>query len=156
MRDVYLFDWGDTLMVDFPGVPGKMCDWETVEAVDGALKALSHLSKSASIYIATGAAESSESDIQIAFKRVGLDRYITGYFCRANLGISKGEPDFLPAILDKLSADKPHVFMVGDSLVKDVEPALNAGIKAIWLNRKLDISAPKGVKVIRHLAELCI
>ena len=31
--NVYLFDWGDTLMVDFPGTPGKMCDWEIVEAV---------------------------------------------------------------------------------------------------------------------------
>jgi len=29
---VYLFDWGDTLMVDFPGTPGKMCDWQVVEA----------------------------------------------------------------------------------------------------------------------------
>ena len=142
-------------MVDFPDVAGKMCDWETVEAVDGAMEALCHLSRSASIYIATGAADSSEADIRLAFERVGLDRYITGYFCRANLGFSKGEPDFLPAILDKLSADESHVFMVGDSLVKDVEPALNAGIKPIWFNRKLDGSVPKGVKVIRHLAELC-
>jgi len=45
MIDVYLFDWGDTLMVDFPGVPGKMCNWDVVEAVDGAKEALEHLSK---------------------------------------------------------------------------------------------------------------
>lgn len=156
MREIYLFDWGDTLMVDFPGISGKMCDWETVEAVDGALQALSHLSASASIYIATGAAESSESDIQVAFKRVGLDQYITGYFCRANLGISKGQPDFLPTIIDKLGADKSHVFMVGDSLVKDIEPALCAGINPIWFARKFEASAPKGVKVIKRLVELCI
>jgi predicted HAD superfamily phosphohydrolase YqeG len=31
MIDIYLFDWGDTLMVDFPGVPGKMCNWIIVE-----------------------------------------------------------------------------------------------------------------------------
>ncbi len=54
MIDIYLFDWGDTLMVDFPGVPGKMCDWEIVEAVTGAKEALAALSKHAQIYIATG------------------------------------------------------------------------------------------------------
>ena len=32
MTEIFLFDWGDTLMVDFPGVPGKMCDWDKVEA----------------------------------------------------------------------------------------------------------------------------
>ena len=36
MIDVYLFDWGDTLMVDFPNASGKMCDWVTVEAIIGA------------------------------------------------------------------------------------------------------------------------
>lgn len=39
MKDVFLFDWEDTLMVDFPGVPGKMCDWDVVQAVAGAEKA---------------------------------------------------------------------------------------------------------------------
>ncbi|MBD1571604.1 HAD family hydrolase, partial [Aliivibrio sp. S10_S31] len=28
MRKAYLFDWGDTLMVDFPNTQGKMCNWE--------------------------------------------------------------------------------------------------------------------------------
>ncbi|QYJ97062.1 HAD hydrolase-like protein [Shewanella rhizosphaerae] len=156
MKNIYLFDWGDTLMVDFPCVHGKMCDWETVEAVEGALEALRHLSKSASIYIATGAAESSESDIQLAFERVGLAQFITGYFCKANLGVSKGNPDFLPKIIDLLGVDKALVFMVGDSLAKDIEPALKSGIQPIWYNPKLDDSEPKGVKVIQHLTELCI
>ncbi len=40
MTEVYLFDWGNTLMVDFPVVSGKMCDWETVEVVEGAEEAL--------------------------------------------------------------------------------------------------------------------
>jgi len=60
MTKVYLFDWGDTLMVDFPQFTGKMCDWEKVEAVSGAKSTLKKLSKSSKIYIATGASESSE------------------------------------------------------------------------------------------------
>jgi putative hydrolase of the HAD superfamily len=69
--EIYLFDWGDTLMVDFPGVSGKMCDWDIVEAVDGSREVLEHLARHAQIYIATGAAESTELDIRKAFDRVG-------------------------------------------------------------------------------------
>lgn len=61
---VYLFDWGDTLMVDFPEAKGSMCDWDEVRAVDGAKEALAHLSKKHKIYIATGAAQSTEVQIK--------------------------------------------------------------------------------------------
>ena len=157
MKRIYLFDWGDTLMVDFPQVEGKMCDWDVVETVNGASETLAYLSQMASIFIATGAAESSEADIQKAFKRVGLDRFIDGYFCKANLGVAKGSSEFIPKIIKKLSADKSLVSMVGDSLEKDIEPALKAGIKPVWLNHKPDeYSCPfEGVKVIGHLSGLC-
>ncbi|WP_220348003.1 hypothetical protein [Thalassotalea euphylliae] len=59
MKPIYLFDWGDTLMVDFPTAQGKMCEWENVQALDGAYELLSQLACHAAIYIATGAAESS-------------------------------------------------------------------------------------------------
>lgn len=103
MTKIYLFDWGDTLMVDFPGVPGKMCDWEVLEAVAGATETLAHLSTSSPVYIATNAAESNEAEIEQAFERVGLARYISGYFCKANLGLSKNEPGFYQAILERLN-----------------------------------------------------
>ena len=109
-------------MVDFPGVPGKMCDWDTVEFVDGAHETLECLSKSARIYIATAAAESTELDIKKAFERVGLNKFISGYFCKANLGFSKGDPGFLPAIIKKLEKPVSCIAMVGDSLEKDIQP----------------------------------
>lgn len=156
MIEVYLFDWGDTLMVDFPGVPGKMCEWETVEAVEGAKDALDHLSSNAQIYIATGASESTASEIQQAFQRVDLHRYITGYFCKANLGISKGSPAFLKAILTRLDISGSRVAMVGNSLAHDIEPATAAGIQPIWLASSQPDHAPNGIRVITNLRELCI
>ena len=89
MTQVYLFDWGNTLMVDFPEVSGKMCNWQVVEAVSGAKEALENLSKTSKIYIATGAADSTEVEIQMAFERVGLNQYISGYFCKENVGICR-------------------------------------------------------------------
>ncbi|MDI3324787.1 HAD family hydrolase [Pontibacterium granulatum] len=155
MIDTYLFDWGDTLMIDFPDVPGKMCDWEVVEAVDGAKEALGYLSQHAKIYIATGAADSSEADIAKAFARVGLSQYISGYFCQANLGLAKGMPEFLPAIIDRLGIPKERIAMVGDTLAKDIEPALAAGIKPIWLCRDEQKIAPENVQIIGSLRALC-
>jgi putative hydrolase of the HAD superfamily len=154
--EIYLFDWGDTLMVDFPGVSGKMCDWDIVEVVDGALETLECISKSAKIYIATGAAESTELDIKKAFERVGLSRFISGYFCKANLGFSKGDPEFLPAIIGKLDKPTSCIAMVGDNLEKDVLPAIKAGIKAVWLTSTGDGPTPSTTQIIKQLNELCI
>jgi len=159
MTSVYLFDWGDTLMVDFPGVPGKMCDWEVLEAVDGAAQTLAQLCKSSRVYIATNAAQSNEEEIKRAFERVGLARYIDGYFCKANLGLSKSDAGFYEAIISRLNlapdqVTPNQVTMVGDSLEKDIIPALKAGLNARWFN-------PTGKPVerelaqIQHLSELC-
>ena len=49
MIKIYLFDWGDTLMIDSPGIPGKMCDWKVVQAVEGAKEMLSCLSKTVDV-----------------------------------------------------------------------------------------------------------
>ena len=155
MIEVYLFDWGDTLMVDFPGVPGKMCDWDVVEAIDGARETLKCLSQTAQIYIATGAAESTEPEIQMAFERVGMDQYITGYFCKANLGVSKGSPGFLEAIVARLEKPVSCIAMVGDSLAKDIEPAAAIGIKPIWLSFSGNNDVPDDTRIINHLRELC-
>jgi FMN phosphatase YigB (HAD superfamily) len=155
MTEVYLFDWGDTLMVDFPGVDGKMCDWKTVEVMEGAEEALSFISKQAQIYIATGAAESTEEEIKKAFTRVGLEKYITGYFCKANLGVEKGSPEFLSSILSKLGRDSSQVTMVGDSFEKDIEPALKLSINTIWLSREKEQNSKYTFKTISSLKELC-
>lgn len=133
MQKVYLFDWGDTLMVDIPGQTGKMCDWPKVKPVDGAAEILARLSHTSRIYVATNAAESGVSDIKRAFERAGLSQFMSGYFCRANLGIAKGTPDFYKAILHRLGVEASAVTMVGDSFDNDIAPALQAGLLAIWL-----------------------
>lgn len=154
MINVYLFDWGDTLMVDFPDVSGKMCDWEVVEAVSGAKAALKALSKQSQIYIATGAADSTELDIKRAFERVGLSQFISGYFCKTNLGLPKGTPEFFNAILDTLKVSSVNVAMVGDNFDKDIKPAISVGIQAFWFTDNVIGSHPNKVKAIRQLSEL--
>lgn len=155
MIQTYLFDWGDTLMVDFPGSKGKMCSWDTVSQVSGASSALKHLSMKHKIYIATGAADSSEKDIELALSRVSLSQYISGYFCQSNLGVGKECPEFFKLILEKLNSPASSIVMVGDNYARDIEPALKIGINAIWFNPN-SRPVPNDVKSIGSLKELCI
>ena len=89
-------------MVDFPSSKGKMCSWDKVSAVKGARSVLKHLSLKHKIYIATGAENSTEQDIELALSRVNLNQYISGYFCQSNLGVGKESPDFFTLILQRL------------------------------------------------------
>ncbi|MFM2588061.1 HAD family hydrolase [Vibrio sp. TBV020] len=153
MSKVYLFDWGDTLMVDYPDQTGKMYQWPHVEAVEGAEVILKQLSQSTTIYIATSAQDSTESEIQQAFQRVGLDTYISGYFCKANLGLEKQDPEFYKAIIASIGQTANNVTMVGDSLEKDIYPALSAGLTAIYFHKEGQ-PVPKGTQHITHLEQL--
>lgn len=152
--NVYLFDWGDTLMVDFPQNIGKMCEWETVEAIEGARETLAVLSQTANIYIATGAADSTEQEIKLAFERVGLSQYISGYFCKENIGIDKGTAAFLNVIISTLAVPVSDITMVGDSFVKDIEPAISVGITPIWFTPNSVQIAPDNIRIIKSLSEL--
>ncbi|MEZ9949654.1 GNAT family N-acetyltransferase/HAD family hydrolase [Vibrio breoganii] len=129
-----LFDWGDTLMVDLPDQQGKMCDWPEVFTVEGAIEALQELSKRYQIYVATNAEDSTESDIHKAFHRAGLATFISGYFCKANLGIGKGSAEFFCKIAQELGESTESMLMVGDTLDKDINPAIEAGLKVVWFN----------------------
>ena len=159
MINIYLFDWGDTLMVDFPNAKGKMCDWEVVEVIYGAKETLAALSTRAKIYIATGAADSTELEIKKAFDRVDLNKYISGYFCEANVGLAKGTPEFINAILAKLKQTKTsvspdNIAMVGDNFDKDIKPAISAGIQTFWITEKNRASLPNNATVIKQLSDL--
>ena len=132
MQSIYLFDWGDTLMVDSNVFQGKMCDWPSVETVKGALETLTYLSQTHYIYIATGAIDSTENEIKRAFQRVGLSDFIKGYFCPENLKIEKGTSAFFEAIIKKLGVLPSQITMVGDNYEKDIKPAKALGMKVLW------------------------
>lgn len=149
----YLFDWGDTLMVDLPNQTGPMCDWPKVEVVEGALECLKHLSKNVQCHLATNAEDSTEIQIRQALKRAGLSQYIQQIFCRENLGVGKTQPEYFQNIIEKLNTPAKQIMMTGDSLDKDVYPALNAGLKAVWFNPNQE-KIPKDIVTLTTLGEL--
>lgn len=154
MKPVYLFDWGDTLMEDLPGMEGKMCDWPRIEVIDGAAETLAELSKTHDIYVASGAQESTAEDIQQVFQRANLDDYICDYFCPNKLGLRKGSPAFLLRVLMAIKRPPLYVTVVGDSLQRDMQPAMALGINVIWFRRNAEQTAPFAIQTIDQLPQL--
>ena len=123
-------------MVDIPNQTGPMCDWPKIQAVEGAVACLIRISQHAHCHLATNAQDSSEAQIRLALKRAGLNEYIEHIFCCENLGVGKTDPSYYPSITDKLKVSPEYITMVGDSLERDVQQALKAGLKTVWYNPK--------------------
>ncbi|MFB0999738.1 MAG: HAD hydrolase-like protein [Colwellia sp.] len=106
------------------------------------------------VYVATGDTDSTELEIKMAFERVVLSQFISGYFCKANLGLSKGSPEFLETILEKLNTPAINVAMVGDNFEKDIKPAIAVGIQPIWFTQNNIETIPDNIRVINTLSAL--
>ncbi|MDU0353312.1 HAD family hydrolase [Paraglaciecola aquimarina] len=149
----YLFDWGDTLMVDLPNQTGPMCNWPKVQVVDGALQCLKHLSQHAKCHLATNAEDSTEIQIRQALQRAGLSDYIHHIFCRENLAVGKTDPAYYGKIVRKLAVPATHITMIGDSLERDIIPALQQGLNATFYN-PAKVAVGKGILSISRLQQL--
>ncbi|MCW8943555.1 MAG: HAD hydrolase-like protein [Sedimenticola sp.] len=148
-----LFDWGNTLMADLPGMHGPMCDWPTISLVDGADRVLQALSSSYSCHLATSAADSDSSQIRQALSRAGIATPIEQIFCKATLNCDKRSANYYNGIVQRLGSSPSRIVMIGDSLSDDIMGALNCGLKAIWFNpNKLPV--PAGITAITHLNDL--
>jgi HAD superfamily hydrolase (TIGR01662 family) len=151
-----LFDWGNTIMIDFD-LPGPMFTWEKVSWVPGAEKALIHLSGKYELYLATNAGASDTTGVVKALERVGADKFFKQIFLAKEVGFEKPDIRFFNLIIGKLGAKPSSLIMIGDNYEKDISGAKNAGMKTVFFN-------PKGQKgifdkadaVIGDLNELCL
>jgi len=150
---IYLFDWGNTLMVDNPEFSGPMCDWPVLKATAGAVDTLAQLSIDNTCCLATNARDSNELQIRSALKRVGLAHYIAHIFCYKTTGFMKPEHAYFTAIKQRLGCSAEALIMVGDDLEKDILGAQACGLRAIWFN-PTGCHAPTDCRSIKDLSEL--
>ena len=138
-RQAVLFDWGDTVMRNFPTFEGPMHEWPRVEAIAGVRGALDRLRPRFRLALATNAEDSDEAAIRKALNRCGLDELFDHVFCLREVGHRKPQPRFYRTVLDDLRLDASNVFMVGDSFDADVIAANDVGIAAVWFNPRGDL-----------------
>jgi FMN phosphatase YigB (HAD superfamily) len=131
MIRVLLFDWGNTVMVDF-NLPGPMYNWEKVAWVEGAEESLKLLTRDYPCYIATNAGQSDAEAVRKGLQRVGAEKYFTGVFASSDLGFEKPDPRFFGEIIRKLSVPPGSFVMIGDNYEKDIAGAKDCGMKTIY------------------------
>lgn len=157
MLKVLLFDWGDTLMRDFPQYKGPMATWPKVETLTGATEALALLSRSYLCCIATNAGMSGAEQVAQALQRGEIASYFHHIFTPAELKVKKPSLLFYEKITEQLHVQPKECVMIGNSLKNDVLPAKRAGMSAIWLNtlaKRSGFNEKQGYWVIRSLKEL--
>ncbi len=133
-----LFDWGDTVMRDYPERTNPMVEWETVEVIDGIADVLAYLHSSGRrIVLATSAAISDENQIRGALRRGGVDTYFSRIYCFRNTNLPKGEA-FYSYILNDLNIPAADSLMVGDHFEKDIQVPNSLGMFAVWFNPRSD------------------
>jgi putative hydrolase of the HAD superfamily len=71
----------------------------------------------------------------------GLSGHFEAVVVSADLGVAKPDPSVFEHALSELGTRKNLAVMVGDSIPKDVDGALAAGISAVWVNRSRSSTA---------------
>ena len=66
-------------------------------------------------------------------KEFGLDSYFTGIVESAVEGVRKPNPDIFRIAVNRIGVLPADTVMIGDSLSKDILPAMEVGCKTIWL-----------------------
>ena len=148
-----IFDWGDTLMKDFP-FEGAMVSWPHVEAVPGTKDALERLQERFVCAVASNAGVSDGELMAQALDRVGMRQYFRYFFTSKELGIEKPDPEFFREILRRMEIQPGECIMVGNSYEKDIAPARIVGMRTIWLSDSTEGEWPCSDIIIHSMSEL--
>lgn len=86
----------------------------------------------------------------------GLSEYFDTVVVSADVGEAKPDPSVFQHALSALGVAGEQAVMVGDSITKDVQGAIAAGLGGIWLNRngRLNPASPSSLVEIAALSEL--
>jgi putative hydrolase of the HAD superfamily len=133
-----LFDWGNTLMRDFPEFSGSMVTWPRVEDLANVKDVFIGLRPRWTLALATNAADSDKADIWEALGRADLHSLLDKVYCFHNIGHRKPSPRFFDYIIADLRMDRSGIIMVGDDFEQDVLGANQSGIRSVWFNECSD------------------
>lgn len=154
MIKALLFDWGNTIMVDF-NLPGPMCDWDRVAWVEGAESALRQLNGKFPCYVASNAPQSDNVKVKQALAKVGADIYFVRIFSSFDIGFEKPDKRFFKEIITELNLEPENLVMIGDSYPKDIEGAKSCGIRTVFLHKgEEDVAFPSADIKIKSMEQL--
>lgn len=135
MNDVkyLIFDWGDTLMIDYSECQGAMVMWERVAPMPEVIETMPLLSEMLPCAVASNAVESDAELMKQAFERIGLDHYFSFFITSKELGANKPSDSFFKGIAAKTNYLTKEMCVVGNDYTKDIVGAKNVGMKTILI-----------------------
>jgi HAD superfamily hydrolase (TIGR01509 family) len=150
-----VFDWGDTLMRDFPEYQGAMVHWPRVEVIPGVSEALSQLHERITCCVASNAGDSDAELMGLALARVGIRQYFHHLVTSRELGATKPDPAFFREVLQRLGIEPQACIMIGNDYLKDIAPAKSVGLHTIWFSEApVAEPAPCADAVIHSMKDL--
>jgi len=155
MLKAIIFDWGDTVMRDYPALKTPMYTWAHVEYIPFVEEALKGLCKNYIMVIATNAGQSDTAAMLKALKRVGAEQYFQFFFSSKDLGYEKPDVRFFINIAQSIQLKSEECIMVGNLYGKDITGARDAGMKTILFDEKSsNLAFPKADRVILSMKSL--
>jgi HAD superfamily hydrolase (TIGR01509 family) len=150
-----VFDWGDTVMRDFPEYKGPMAEWPHVETIEGIQDTLARLYPETTCCLASNAEDSDADLMGKALERASLRQYFRYLFTSKELGAKKPDPAFYTSILEVLKLKPRECIAIGNDYEKDIVPAKSAGMRTVWFHPNHNgKSAPAADFTIKSLKEL--
>lgn len=150
-----IFDWGDTLMRDFPDLLGPMYSWEKVDVIDGVKDLLENLFGKFILAVATNAGASDTSAMIRALERVGIAKYFQHYFSSIDLGYMKPDQRFFDSICNNIDISPVNCVMIGNIYEKDITGAKDAGMITIFFNEKKVVGDfEKADHIVNNMSEI--
>lgn len=135
MIKAILFDWGNTVMEEFPGEFGPMADWLQVAVTPGFKEIFPELQSHYILCLATNSTDSSSDQVQKALAQAGLGGVFQNIYTAHDLGMAKPALEYYQKITTDLSLLPEQCLMVGDSFEIDANGAALAGLKTCWFMR---------------------
>lgn len=137
MPKAILFDLGDTLLVEEPGLSGKKHIWEIdFKRVPGAEEVLRELRPRYKLAVVTNTVTSREPQVRLALRRAGIEEYFDAVVTSVDVGANKPESAPFLEALRRLGALPYEAIMVGNRLDTDILGAKRLGMKAVLLRRE--------------------
>lgn len=133
-KKVLVFDWGDTLMVEYPDEVGPMAEWTRVAPMAGVIMTVPELAAQVPCYVASNASDSDAEQVKAALARLGLDKYFQGIYTDKELGARKPSTEFFRSLLCKLGCAAEDVIYIGNDYAKDIVPAKEAGLLTVFMS----------------------
>lgn len=131
------FDWGNTLMKEFPQYSGRMADWPEVQEIEGLQEILPELSKQYQLIVASNAVDSDAEGVSHALERVGLNKYFDAVFTTHELQQNKPDREYFRQIEQCVGKSPDQILMIGDHFNNDILGAFQVGWRSVWFNPQI-------------------